>query len=46
MGCGSTAIAAIRSNRNYIGFDISKDYTDLALRRIEKERSQISLDLD
>ncbi len=37
MGCGSTAIAALRAGRHFIGFEISKDYCDLARQRFEKE---------
>lgn len=35
MGSGSTAIAAINTNRNYIGFELDKGYYDIALKRIE-----------
>ena len=35
MGAGSTAIAALETGRNYIGFDISKDYIDLANKRLK-----------
>lgn len=37
MGSGSTAIAAIKCGRNYIGFDTNKEYTDLAKNRIINE---------
>ena len=37
MGSGTTAIAAIKLNRNFIGFDISKEYCDLAKKRLELE---------
>lgn len=33
-GSGSTAIACINTNRNYIGFEIDKEYYDLSLKRI------------
>ena len=33
-GAGTTAIAAIKTGRNYIGFDISQDYVDLSNKRI------------
>jgi DNA modification methylase len=36
MGSGTTAIAAINENRNYIGFELSKEYCDLANERISK----------
>ena len=33
-GSGTTCIAAIQNNRNYIGYDIKKEYIDLAKKRI------------
>lgn len=38
MGSGQTAIAAIQSNRHYIGYEINEKYVSLALERIKKER--------
>ena len=35
MGSGTTAIACIENNRNYIGFEIDENYYQTALRRIE-----------
>ena len=35
-GSGTTCIAALRSNRHYIGYDISKEYVSLANRRIRE----------
>lgn len=40
MGLGTTAISCIKFHRNYIGFEISKDYCRLANERIDKETSQ------
>jgi len=34
MGSGQTAIAALRSSRHYVGYEINQDYTKLAERRI------------
>lgn len=34
MGSGTTAKAAILNNRNYIGFEISKEYCEIAEQRI------------
>lgn len=34
MGSGTTAIAALQLKRKFIGFDISKEYCDLAEKRI------------
>ena len=35
MGSGTTAIAALKSNRNYIGFEISKEYIELTKTRVK-----------
>ncbi len=37
MGSGTTALAAIGLERKFLGFDISKDYVDLAKKRIREE---------
>ncbi|MDD4909526.1 MAG: transcriptional repressor LexA [Candidatus Omnitrophica bacterium] len=37
MGSGTTAIAAIKLGRKYIGFDISEDYCKLAEKRTKQE---------
>lgn len=34
MGSGSTAIAALETNRNYLGFEIDKEYYDVSIERI------------
>jgi len=36
MGSGTTALASISLNRKFLGFDISKDYVDLANKRLEQ----------
>ena len=36
MGLGTTAIAAINTNRNYIGFEMDTNYFNLANERIER----------
>ena len=33
MGSGTTAIAALKDNRNYVGFEINKDYIKLINKR-------------
>ena len=35
MGSGTTAIACINTNRNYIGFELDKGYFDIANKRIQ-----------
>jgi site-specific DNA-methyltransferase (adenine-specific) len=37
MGSGQTAIAARKSGRHYIGYDINETYVALANQRIRKE---------
>ena len=34
MGSGTTAIAAIKNNRNFVGYEINKEYINLANNRI------------
>lgn len=34
IGSGSTAVAAINTNRNFIGFELEKEYADIANKRI------------
>ena len=42
-GSGTTLIAAKKNKRNFIGFEISKNYFELAKRRLSEETSQLSL---
>ncbi len=37
IGSGSTAIACIKEERNYIGFEIDLEYYETAIRRINNE---------
>ena len=41
MGSGTTAIAAINTNRNYIGFELDEGYYKASLDRIEKHKKSI-----
>ena len=43
IGSGTTALAAIKLNRNYIGIDISQGYCDLAEQRIHNATRQIDM---
>ena len=43
MGSGSTAVAALKSNRNYFGYDIDVEYIKLAEARIASYKLQLSL---
>lgn len=38
MGSGTTAIACINTNRQYIGFELEKEYYDLCIDRINKSK--------
>lgn len=37
MGAGTTAVVSRKLNRNYIGYDLNKDYIDIANNRLHKE---------
>lgn len=37
IGSGTTAVAAIRTGRHYIGFEIDRTYCEIAERRIREE---------
>ena len=41
MGSGTTAIAAINTNRNYIGFELDEEYYNASLDRIGKHKKTI-----
>ena len=43
MGSGTTAIAAIRSNRHYIGFELSEEYHKTCIKRIKREAQEQTL---
>lgn len=43
MGSFTTAIAAYRTGRNYIGAELDKDYYELGSKRLEKEKQQLRI---
>ena len=43
MGSGTTAIACLNTNRQYIGFELDETYHKLSLERIENHEQQLSL---
>ena len=43
MGSGTTAIACIKEKRNFIGFELNKEYYDKACKRIKQEQAQLTL---
>lgn len=43
MGSGTTAIAAMREGRHFIGFEKDEKYWNVAMRRVDEERRQLTL---
>ena len=43
IGSGTTAIAAIKEKRHFIGFELNKEYFEKANKRIKEEKMQLSL---
>lgn len=41
MGVGSTAVAAVRTGRHYVGFDTDADYVEAAEQRVDEERLRL-----
>lgn len=39
MGSGSSGVASIHTNRNFIGIELDKDYFDIAKKRIDAEQN-------
>lgn len=39
VGSASTALACLRTNRTFLGFELDKDYFKVAQRRIKEETS-------
>jgi len=42
IGSGTTAVAAIKSNRHFVGYDIDPEYIKIAEKRIKEARSEKS----
>ena len=40
MGSGTTGIAALNTNRKFIGIELKRKYFDIAQKRIEKQINQ------
>ena len=45
LGSGTTAVAAIRTGRRFIGMEISPEYCAIAQKRVDAELAQYKLDL-
>lgn len=43
IGSGTTAISALKSDRKYIGYEISEEYIELAEKRIEPFKTQVKI---
>ena len=43
LGSGTTAIACLNTNRNFIGFELDKGYFDIATKRIEEHKQQLEM---
>ena len=41
MGSGTTAIACMNTNRNFIGFELNKEYYDMSCKRIEENKMKL-----
>ena len=41
MGSGTTAIAAINTNRNYIGFELDEEYYKASIERINNHKDML-----
>ena len=40
IGSGTTAVAAIKENRHFIGMELNKEYYDIACERIKNENEK------
>lgn len=45
VGSGTVGIAALNTNRNFIGFEIDKNYFEIAKNRIEKHKDTLMAEL-
>lgn len=41
MGSGSTGIACLKSKRKFVGYELEKDYFDIATKRINNEKIEL-----
>lgn len=46
IGSGTTAVAAIKEKRHFIGFELNKEYFDKAQARINKIRQNPEFDFN
>ena len=43
MGSGSTGVACINTNRNFIGMELDQQYFEIAKKRIEEAQAQLKI---
>ena len=43
MGSGSTGVASVHTNRNFIGIELDSGYFQIAQRRIEEAQEQTKI---
>ena len=41
MGSGSTCVAAVNTNRHYIGFELNEDYFQIACKRLDEAEGKV-----
>lgn len=41
MGSGSTGVACVNTNRNFIGIELTEQYFEIAKERIEKAKQKV-----
>ena len=46
MGSGTTAIAAMREHRHYIGFELNKEFYEKACERVRNEQAQLKMAME
>jgi site-specific DNA-methyltransferase (adenine-specific) len=42
MGSGTTALVAMKEKRNFVGYEINKDYIELANKRIDAVKQELT----
>lgn len=46
MGSGTTGVACVNTNRNFIGMELDENYFNIAKDRIEKAKTQRNDDIE
>lgn len=44
VGSGTTAVACHRTKRHFIGFEMNEEYYKKAIKRLQAEQAQLTLD--